>query len=93
MNRFLKIGLVAMLFTVAFASCVPQKKMLYLKEAQMAAENISKEYVNDRTIDYKSTPSTNIVPQHLREKMEQELTCRQMLAFIFSLILWTKKVV
>ena len=30
MNRFLKIGLVAMLFTVAFASCVPQKKMLYL---------------------------------------------------------------
>ena len=60
MNRFLKIGLVAMLFTVAFASCVPQKKMLYLKEAQMAAENISKEYVNDRTIDYKLQPGDNL---------------------------------
>jgi len=60
MNRFLKIGLVAMLFTMAFASCVPQKKMLYLKEAQMAAENISKEYVNDRTIDYKLQPGDNL---------------------------------
>ena len=49
-----------MLFAVAFASCVPQKKMLYLKEAQMAAENISKEYVNDRTVDYKLQPGDNL---------------------------------
>lgn len=60
MNRLLKVGLVAMLFAVAFASCVPQKKMLYLKEAQMAAENISKEYVNDRTVDYKLQPGDNL---------------------------------
>ena len=60
MNRFLKIGLIAALFAMAFASCVPQKKMLYLKEAQMAAENISKEYVNDRTVDYKLQPGDNL---------------------------------
>ena len=60
MNRLLKVGLVAVLFAVAFASCVPQKKMLYLKEAQMAAENISKEYVNDRTVDYKLQPGDNL---------------------------------
>ena len=60
MNRVLKIGLVAVLFTLAFASCVPQKKMLYLKDMQMAAENISKEYVNDRTIDYKLQPGDNL---------------------------------
>lgn len=56
----MKVGLVAVLFAVAFASCVPQKKMLYLKEAQMAAENISKEYVNDRTVDYKLQPGDNL---------------------------------
>ena len=60
MNRVLKIGLVAVLFTLAFASCVPQKKMLYLKDMQMAAENISKEYVNDRTVDYKLQPGDNL---------------------------------
>lgn len=60
MNRILKIGLIAVLFTMAFASCVPQKKMLYLKQAQMAAENISKEYVNDRTVDYKLQPGDNL---------------------------------
>ena len=60
MNRLMKVGLVAVLFAVAFSSCVPQKKMLYLKEAQMAAENISKEYVNDRTVDYKLQPGDNL---------------------------------
>ena len=60
MNRLLKVGLVAVLFAVAFASCVPQKKMLYLKDAQMAAENISKEYVNERTLDYKLQPGDNL---------------------------------
>ena len=60
MSRILKIGLIAVLFAVIFASCVPQKKMLYLKDAQMAAENISKEYVNDRTIDYKLQPGDNL---------------------------------
>ena len=60
MNKLLKIGLIAVLFAVLFASCVPQKKMLYLKEAQMAAENLSKEYVNDRTLDYKLQPGDNL---------------------------------
>lgn len=60
MSRLLKIGLIAALFAVAFASCVPQKKMLYLKDAEMVAENISKEYVNDRTIDYKLQPGDNL---------------------------------
>jgi len=60
MSRLLKIGLIAALFAVAFASCVPQKKMLYLKDAEMVADNISKEYVNDRTIDYKLQPGDNL---------------------------------
>ncbi len=60
MNKLLKIGLIAALLAVVFASCVPQKKMLYLKNAEMAAENISKEYVNDRAIDYKLQPGDNL---------------------------------
>lgn len=60
MNRLLKTGLIAVLFAVVFASCVPQKKMLYLKDAQMAAENLSQEYVNDRTVDYKLQPGDNL---------------------------------
>jgi polysaccharide export outer membrane protein len=55
-----KIFILALLFALGFASCVPQKKMLYLKEAQMAAENISKEYVNDRTINYRLQPGDNL---------------------------------
>ena len=60
LSRFLKIGLIAALFAVVFASCVPQKKMLYLKNAEMAAENLSQEYVNDRSIDYKLQPGDNL---------------------------------
>ena len=60
MNKLLKIGLITALLAVVFASCVPQKKMLYLKNAEMAAENISKEYVNDRAIDYKLQPGDNL---------------------------------
>lgn len=55
-----KIFILTLLFALGFASCVPQKKMLYLKEAQMAAENISKEYVNDRTINYRLQPGDNL---------------------------------
>lgn len=58
--KLMKVGLIAMLFAMVFASCVPQKKMLYLKEAEMAAENISKEYVNDRSVDYKLQPGDNL---------------------------------
>lgn len=69
--KLLKAGLVAVLFTVAFASCVPQKKMLYLKNAQMAAENLSQEYVNDRTIDYKLQPGDNLYIRFLNVIDEQ----------------------
>ena len=60
MNKLLKIGLIVALLAVVFASCVPQKKMLYLKNAEMAAENISKEYVNERTVDYRLQPGDNL---------------------------------
>ena len=60
MNRILKIGMFAALFAVIFASCVPQRKMLYLKDAEMVAENLSKEYINDRSIDYKLQPGDNL---------------------------------
>ena len=49
-----------MLLAVLFASCVPQKKMLFLKEAQMLSENQSVNYVNERSIDYKLQPGDNL---------------------------------
>jgi polysaccharide export outer membrane protein len=60
MNKILKIGMIAVLFAVFFASCVPQKKMLYLKDAEMATKNLSREYVNDRSVDYKLQPGDNL---------------------------------
>lgn len=54
------IAILTLLLTLGFSSCVPLKEMLYLKEAQMSAENISKEYVNDRNIDYKLQPGDNL---------------------------------
>lgn len=59
-NSLKKIGFLSLLFIIAFASCVPQKKMLYLKEAQMISETQSKNYVNERTIDYKLQPGDNL---------------------------------
>ena len=32
-KRFMRLTMAALLIGVVFASCVPQKKMLYLKEA------------------------------------------------------------
>ena len=61
MNRRIKrIGMLLLLSVIMLASCVPQKKMLYLKEAQMATENVSKEYLNDRTVTYKLQPGDNL---------------------------------
>ena len=59
-NSFKKTGFVLLLLVMAFVSCVPQKKMLYLKDAEMAAANISKEYINDRSVDYKLQPGDNL---------------------------------
>ena len=60
MNKIFRIGLLTALFAVIFASCVPQRKMLYLRDAEMVAENLSKEYVNDRSVDYKLQPGDNL---------------------------------
>jgi polysaccharide export outer membrane protein len=60
MNKITKLGLAALLMAMLFASCVPQKKMLYLKEAQMLSENQSINYVNERSIDYKLQPGDNL---------------------------------
>ena len=59
-TRFRKTGFVLLLLTMAFMSCVPQKKMLYLKEAEMLSENVSKNYVNERSVNYKLQPGDNL---------------------------------
>ena len=59
-NRLRKSGFVLLLLTMAFVSCVPQKKMLYLKNAEMVSENLSKDYVNDRSVNYKLQPGDNL---------------------------------
>ena len=48
------------MFVIAFASCVPQKKMLYLKEAQMLSETQSRNYINERSVNYKLQPGDNL---------------------------------
>ena len=55
-----KFLLAALLFAMTFASCVPQKKMLLLKDAQMATENQSINYVNERSVNYKLQPGDNL---------------------------------
>lgn len=70
-HKIKKLTVLALLFALGFASCVPQKKMLFLKEAQMAAENISKEYVNDRNIDYKLQPGDNLYIRFINAVDEQ----------------------
>ncbi|MBR5378311.1 MAG: polysaccharide biosynthesis/export family protein [Bacteroidales bacterium] len=54
------IGLAVVALLLSFASCVPQKKMLYLKDVQMATESQSVNYVNERTVDYKLQPGDNL---------------------------------
>ena len=58
--RFNKSLILIVLLALGFASCVPQKKMLLLKNAEMAAANLSKEYVNDRNIDYRLQTGDNL---------------------------------
>lgn len=58
-NTMKKVA-IFVLFAIATASCVPQKKMLFLKDAEMATETLSTEYVNDRTVTYKLQPGDNL---------------------------------
>ncbi len=55
-----KISLLAIIGALVFSSCVPQKKMLLLKEMEMATENTSIEYQNERTLNYKIQPGDNL---------------------------------
>ena len=59
-KQITSLGIILMLFAMMFSSCVPQKKMLYLKDAQMAAENQSINYVNERNVNYKLQPGDNL---------------------------------
>ena len=59
-NIINKIGLFAIIGIMAFSSCVPQKKMLLLKEMEMADESNSIEYKNERLLDYKIQPGDNL---------------------------------
>ena len=55
-----RISLFAIIGVLVFSSCVPMKKMLLLKDAQMAEENKSIEYGNERSLDYKIQPGDNL---------------------------------
>lgn len=55
-----RISLIAILGVLIFSSCVPMEKMLLLKEPQMANENKSVEYKNERDLDYKIQPGDNL---------------------------------
>ena len=55
-----KISLIAIIGVLVFSSCVPMKKMLLLKNAQMADETKSIEYKNERSLDYKIQPGDNL---------------------------------
>ena len=48
------------MFVIAFASCVPQKKMLYLRNAKMINDSQSINYINERSINYKLQPGDNL---------------------------------
>ncbi|MCF0200869.1 MAG: polysaccharide biosynthesis/export family protein [Bacteroidales bacterium] len=54
------IGLFAIVLAIMVSSCVPQKKMLLLKDAQMKTEELSQVYVNERSIEYKLQPGDNL---------------------------------
>ena len=58
--HFQKISLIAIIGLLAFSSCVPMKKMLLLKDAEMVSDNKSVEYKNERSLDYKIQPGDNL---------------------------------
>ena len=58
--NFYKISLLILLGTLVFSSCVPMKRMLLLKDAQMVNEQKSIEYNNERSLSYKIQPGDNL---------------------------------
>ena len=55
-----RIGLFAIAGVLALSSCIPQKKMLLLKEMEMANATTSIEYQNERSLDYRIQPGDNL---------------------------------
>ena len=60
LHFYRNLSLFAILGILAFSSCVPQKKMLLLKDIQMAEENKSIEYQNERNLNYLIQPGDNL---------------------------------
>lgn len=57
---FHHLSLLAIIGILFCSSCVQQKKMLLLKDAEMASETKSVEYLNERSLDYKIQPGDNL---------------------------------
>ena len=101
-NRIMKTGMVALLLALVFASCVPQEKMLYLKEAQMVAENQSIISMNAPSITSCSPATISIfassTPLMSGAHLPWQATflvgqiAARMQAFISNPTLWMRKV-
>lgn len=59
-HSLFRLSLIAIIGALAFSSCVSQKKVLLLKELQMAEQNKSTEYRNERSLNYKIQPGDNL---------------------------------
>ena len=59
-HSLFRLSLIAVIGALAFSSCVSQKKVLLLKELQMAEQNKSIEYRNERSLNYKIQPGDNL---------------------------------
>lgn len=59
-SLFRHLSLIAVIGALAFSSCVSQKKVLLLKEIQMAEQDKSIEYRNERNLNYKIQPGDNL---------------------------------
>lgn len=73
MNKTFRNCIVVFLLVMAFSSCVPRKDMLYLKDPAMISETLSKEYVNDRSINYRLQPGDNLYIRALNSVDERSV--------------------
>ena len=72
-NNICKIGISTLLLVLAFSSCVPRKKMLYLKDPVMVSETMSKDYINERNINYRLQPGDNLYIRALNSVDERSV--------------------
>ena len=73
LNNICKIGIAALLLVVTFSSCVQRKQMLYLKDPVMVSETLSKDYVNERSINYRLQPGDNLYIRALNSVDERSV--------------------